>query len=119
MNDLTAIAQALRTAAEATAGPAQHRLSRGLTLTLQYRPGEYTLSLTRQVCTPSPREEAICRQAFAIPKEARRRLHKSGDYHIIRLIWTEPAEAQPDAAQAPPAGLALQQAPENCCQETA
>ena len=106
MNDLTAIAQALRTTAEAGAGPAQHRLSRGLTLTLQYRPGEYTLSLTRQLCTPSPREEAICRQAFAIPKEARRRQLKSGDYHIIRLIWTEAAATQP-----PLAGLAPPQAP--------
>jgi hypothetical protein len=95
---LPEIAQALRSAARVTGGPAQHRLSRGLTLTLQHNQGQWTLSLTRHKSTPSPTEERLTRQAFGVPR-ATRRLHKKNDYHIIRLAWKEatPGEAEPEA----------------------
>ena len=109
MSQLSKIAQALRSVAQTTGGPAQHKLKRGLTLTLQYNrtASLWTLSLTRHQRTPSPTEERLAREAFSVPRLPTRRLHKSGHYHIIRLIWKEepPGQAGPEPEQTVLAGM--------------
>lgn len=87
--NLQEIASALRLAAEATGGPAQHKLGRGLTLTLCYHEGEWGLSLTRKAVLPSKQEEQICRDAFGVPARTTYESVAIGEYRIIRIGWKE------------------------------
>ena len=84
-------------------GTAQHRLRRGLILTLRHEDRARTLSLTRYNRPPGEQEEATCRKVFGVPPGARRETHRQHEYHIVRFIWkNEPRLRQtsfmPDAA---------------------
>lgn len=96
MSVLSRIATAMRYVAETIKAPAQHRLSRGLVLTLRVTEAETTLSLTRKGTPPSQTEEAINRRAFDVPPGAERTTDRVGEYHIIRYTWATP---QPEQAR--------------------
>jgi hypothetical protein len=90
---LTQIALLMRREARA-GGRAQHKLERGLTLTLWQDGGDWILSLTRKGRPASETEIIICRQWFEIPASAAIEQDRVGQYHIIRLRWSEAAAEQ-------------------------
>lgn len=92
---LEKIAIAMQSVAQAT-GQAQHRLGRGLILTLWRDGGDWVLSLTRSGVPPGDQELETCRQAFDIPAEAQVEPEAKpiNGYHVTRLRWSEKAPAQ-------------------------
>ncbi len=91
MSKLKRIAQEMQKNASVL-GIDRYTLERGLHLVLRHNGTERALSLTRRGVEPSENECNICRAAFDVPENARRKTATERGYHIVRYVWVEQPE---------------------------
>jgi len=91
MENLTQIAQCLKSQAQTTQHPAQQTLDSDLTITVQYDPKSFTwtLSLTRLYHQATEEERQECKEAFGMPNDTDFEVAYKNGWGVIRYQWSE------------------------------
>ena len=91
MENLTQIAQTLKSQAQSTHRPAQQTLDFDLTITVQYNPKSFTwtLSLTKLYHHATPEERQECKEAFGVPEDTDFEVKYQNGWGVIRYQWSE------------------------------
>lgn len=74
-------------------GQAEEFLSGGLELAMRREGTTWRLTMRRRGERPSPKEQAIVRQYFGVPRHIKGEYDQSaGGYYLVRLAWTDADE---------------------------